>query len=290
MGEDDPRQGHLAHGQGRPALRSLRPWGRTNRAEVTSPMGEDDPCRGLSKKDFRKRYKNLVVEMDSCLPYKTAMVSLNTSCLDYTGNWNPFGKTNGCFLGKIVKTYKSQNGPKGALTAAKRPTYDFRTGLSLSLALEGGGYGPISHATAHAQAGMTIDADKDKQTHDGTSVNANAERTPAGNLSTVTTNAVILDQMKEMFAFAVKKSNEEGKLVASLAKQVETLTAPRSPRPWARTTRTEVTSPMGEDDPHRGHLAHGRGPTSCPETVHPRLSSRNTILGPLDAIPMSRLA
>ncbi|KAH0894357.1 hypothetical protein HID58_056786 [Brassica napus] len=56
--------------------------------------------------------------------------------------------------------------------------------------------------------------------------------------------------------------------------------------PWARTTRTEVTSPMGEDDPHRGHLAHGRGPTSCPETVHPRLNSCNTILGPLDAIPI----
>ncbi|KAF3561502.1 hypothetical protein DY000_02016530 [Brassica cretica] len=66
--------------------------------------------------------------------------------------------------------------------------------------------------------------------------------------------------------------------------------ATRSPRPWARTTRTEVTSPVGEDDPHRGHLAHGRGPTSSPETVHPRLSSRNTILGPLDAIPMSRHA
>ncbi|KAF3522962.1 hypothetical protein F2Q69_00047464 [Brassica cretica] len=45
---------------------------------------------------------------------------------------------------------------------------------------------------------MTIDADKDKQTHDGTSVNANAERTPAGNVSMVTRNAVILDQMKEM--------------------------------------------------------------------------------------------
>ncbi|KAF3599455.1 hypothetical protein F2Q69_00034868 [Brassica cretica] len=60
--------------------------------------------------------------------------------------------------------------------------------------------------------------------------------------------------------------------------------------PWARTTRAEVTSPMGEDDPRRGQLAHGRGPTSCPETVHPHLSSHNTILGPLDAIPMSRLA
>ncbi|KAF2538073.1 hypothetical protein F2Q68_00021677 [Brassica cretica] len=35
--------------------------------------------------------------------------------------------------------------------------------------------------------------------------------------------------------------------------------APRSPRPWARTTSTTVTSPMGEDDQHHGHLAHGRG-------------------------------
>ncbi|KAH0939633.1 hypothetical protein HID58_007094 [Brassica napus] len=34
---------------------------------------------------------------------------------------------------------------------------------------------------------------------------------------------------------------------------------PRSPRPWARTIRAEVTSPMGENDPHRRHLAHGRG-------------------------------
>ncbi|KAL0814394.1 hypothetical protein Bca101_070837 [Brassica carinata] len=78
--------------------------------------------------------------------------------------------------------------------------------------------------------------------------------------------------------------------------------APMSPRPWARMTRTEVTSPMGEDDPHRGHLAHGRGrpaPRSprpwartdlLSRTVHPRLSSRNTILGPLGAIPMSHLA
>ncbi|KAF3501899.1 hypothetical protein F2Q69_00041866 [Brassica cretica] len=66
--------------------------------------------------------------------------------------------------------------------------------------------------------------------------------------------------------------------------------APRSPSPWARAARAEVTSPMGEGGQRRGHLAHGRGPASCPETVHPRLSSPNTILGPLDAIPMSRLS
>ncbi|CAN6868683.1 unnamed protein product, partial [Brassica oleracea] len=61
--------------------------------------------------------------------------------------------------------------------------------------------------------------------------------------------------------------------------------APRSPRPWARTTRAKVISPMGEDDPHLGHLAHGRGPTSCPETMHPRLSSRNTTSGPWTQYP-----
>ncbi|KAF3510482.1 hypothetical protein F2Q69_00006187 [Brassica cretica] len=45
--------------------------------------------------------------------------------------------------------------------------------------------------------------------------------------------------------------------------------APRSPRPWARTTSTIVTSPMGEDDQHRGHLAYGRG-RSMPGSPRPR--------------------
>ncbi|KAF3535699.1 hypothetical protein F2Q69_00022057 [Brassica cretica] len=144
--------------------------------------------------------------------------------------------------------------------------------------LEGEGYGSIYHATAHAQSGMAIDADKDKQTHDGTSVNANAERTPAGNVSTVTTNAVILDQMKEMFASAQKKSDEQGKLMASLTKQDDPRRgllahgrgrpAPRSARPWARTARAEVTLPMGVDGPRRGHLTHGRG-RPAPRSPHP---------------------
>ncbi|KAF3530300.1 hypothetical protein DY000_02040214 [Brassica cretica] len=72
---------------------------------------------------------------------------------------------------------------------------------------------------------MTTNADKDPQTHDGTPVDANDDKTLAGNVSTVTTDAAILDQMKEMFASAQKKTDEQGKLVASLAKQVETLTA-----------------------------------------------------------------
>ncbi|KAF3507586.1 hypothetical protein F2Q69_00009720 [Brassica cretica] len=43
--------------------------------------------------------------------------------------------------------------------------------------------------------------------------------------TTVTADTAILDQMKELFASAQKKSDEQGKLVASLVKQVETLTA-----------------------------------------------------------------
>ena len=69
---------------------------------------------------------------------------------------------------------------------------------------------------------MTTNADKDPKTHDGTPVNANADKTPAGTVSTVTADTVILDQMKEMFASAQKETDEQGKLVASLAKQVET--------------------------------------------------------------------
>ncbi|KAF3562538.1 hypothetical protein DY000_02017096 [Brassica cretica] len=43
MGEDDQHHGHLAHGRGRPAPRSPRPWARMTSATVTSAMGEDDP-------------------------------------------------------------------------------------------------------------------------------------------------------------------------------------------------------------------------------------------------------
>ncbi|KAL0759404.1 hypothetical protein Bca101_075554 [Brassica carinata] len=49
--------------------------------------------------------------------------------------------------------------------------------------------------------------------------------------------------------------------------------APRSPRPWARTTITKVTSPMNEDDQHHGHLAHGRG---RPSPRSPRPWARTT--------------
>ncbi|KAL0886015.1 hypothetical protein Bca101_009998 [Brassica carinata] len=72
---------------------------------------------------------------------------------------------------------------------------------------------------------MATDTGKDKQAPDGPPVDPSVNLTPAGNMSTVTTDAAALAQMKELFASAQKKSDKQDKLVTALAKQVETLTA-----------------------------------------------------------------
>ncbi|KAF3581923.1 hypothetical protein DY000_02030829 [Brassica cretica] len=115
-------------------------------------------------------------------------------------------------------------------------------------AIRRGGYGSISLVTTHAQSDMTTNADKDPQTHDGTPSDANADKTPAGNVSTVTADTV-LDQMKEMFASAQKKMDEQGKLVASLEKQVETLTAKARSKAPRGTTRARSAQPTAENLP-----------------------------------------
>ncbi|KAF3573265.1 hypothetical protein F2Q69_00059312 [Brassica cretica] len=144
--------------------------------------------------------------------------------------------------------------------------------LLRDLALEGGGgYGSISLATTHAQSDMTTNADKDPQTHDGTPVNANADKTPAGNVSTVTVDTAILDQMKVMFASAQKNSDEQGKLVASLAKQVDTLTAKARSKAPRGTTRVRSSRRLDFETPgnraaHADKASSGQNPD---ETLQP---------------------
>ncbi|KAF3519556.1 hypothetical protein DY000_02058728 [Brassica cretica] len=223
--------------------------------------------------------------MDSCLPYKTAMVSLNTSCLNYTGNWNPFGKTNDCFLGKIVKTSKSQNCPKGEKIHVKFPKIIMK-GDKKWKSPSRDVYGPEKVFRGceprNVEKRISLDEvsivseDRLNRGHLAPGRGRPAPRSPRPWART--TRAEITSPLGEDDPRRSHLAHGRGR------------PAPRSPRPWARTTRAEVTSPKGEDDLQRGHLTHGRGPTSHHETVHPRLSSRNTILGPLDAIPMSRLA
>ncbi|KAF2541596.1 hypothetical protein F2Q68_00030181 [Brassica cretica] len=50
--------------------------------------------------------------------------------------------------------------------------------------------------------------------------------------------------------------------------------APRSPRPWARTTGTTVAPPMGKEDQHHGRLVHGRG-RPAPRSPRPLLGVEN---------------
>ncbi|KAF3570246.1 hypothetical protein F2Q69_00059142 [Brassica cretica] len=66
---------------------------------------------------------------------------------------------------------------------------------------------------------------------------------------------MILDQMKEMFASAQKMSDEQGKFVASLVKQVETLTAkakskarsgPQEPAAADSISRLQAIGPHGQ--------------------------------------------
>ncbi|KAF3588234.1 hypothetical protein F2Q69_00029933 [Brassica cretica] len=220
MGEDDPLQGRLAHGRGRPAPRSPRPWARTTRAEVASPMGEDDPRRGhLSHGRGRPAPR-------SPLPWaRTTRAKVTPPMGEDDPRRSHPAHGRGRPAPRSPRPWARMN-----RTEVISPMDEDRPPVPKPLALEGRGYGSTSHATAHAQSDMTIDADKDKQTHDGTFVNANAERTPAGNVSTVTTNAVILDQMKEMFASAQKKLDKQRKVVVSLAKQVETLTGKANSR------------------------------------------------------------
>ncbi|KAF3521820.1 hypothetical protein F2Q69_00046690 [Brassica cretica] len=118
---------------------------------------------------------------------------------------------------------------------------------------------------------MTTNADKDPQMHDGTPFDANADKTLAGNVSTVIADTAILDQMKEMFASAQKKTDKQGKLVASLAKQVETLTAKARSKTPRGTTRTRSGRRFDFETPgnraaHADKASSGQNPD---ETLQP---------------------
>ncbi|KAF2601295.1 hypothetical protein F2Q70_00026181 [Brassica cretica] len=123
---------------------------------------------------------------------------------------------------------------------------------------------------------MTTNGDKYPQTHDGTPVDANADKTSAGNVSKVTADTGILDQMKEMFASAQKKTDEQGKLVASLAKKVETLTAKAGSKAPRRTTRARSGRRLDFKTPgnraaHADKASSGQNPD---ETLQPGAQRR----------------
>ncbi|KAF3536578.1 hypothetical protein F2Q69_00022065 [Brassica cretica] len=81
MGEDDPRRGHLAHGRGRPAPRSPRPWARTTRTkekinvkfpkiiikgdEKWKSPSRDESGPGKDNRDLQGRLESMQVDQTS---------------------------------------------------------------------------------------------------------------------------------------------------------------------------------------------------------------------------------
>ncbi|KAL0733937.1 hypothetical protein Bca4012_010147 [Brassica carinata] len=100
---------------------------------------------------------------------------------------------------------------------------------------------------------MSTDVTKDQPALDGTPVDANAEKTPAGDASAVTAdaNTEALKQMKELFTSAQARAEQQDKLITSLAKQVDTLTArsklPRGSTKACRGRRLDFGSPEARE-------------------------------------------
>ena len=101
---------------------------------------------------------------------------------------------------------------------------------------------------------MSADDLNNQQTRDG---DDNVGRTPAANVAAVNLNTAAFEEVKKMFSTSEKKSEERDKVMSSLAKQVENLTArTRAVLPRGTTRirgrRLDFTTPLDQSDNAQG--------------------------------------
>ncbi|KAF3554928.1 hypothetical protein F2Q69_00013313 [Brassica cretica] len=72
---------------------------------------------------------------------------------------------------------------------------------------------------------MSVDDLNNNQTRDGNTADDSVENTPAANVTAVNVKIAAFEEVHKMFSTFKKKSEERDKVMSSLAKQVENLTA-----------------------------------------------------------------
>ncbi|KAF3569482.1 hypothetical protein DY000_02016626 [Brassica cretica] len=129
---------------------------------------------------------------------------------------------------------------------------------------------------------MSADDLNNQQTRDGDAVDDNVGRTPAANVAAVNLNTAAFEEVKKMFSTSEKKSEEQDKVMSSLAKQVENLTARTRAVLLRRTTRIrgrrlDFATPLD-----RSGNAQGKTSGKNPDEITPAPTRKN--LGDLPLI------
>ncbi|KAH0863670.1 hypothetical protein HID58_080881 [Brassica napus] len=277
MGEDDPRRGDLAHGRGRPAPRSLHPWARTDLLHFLRDKNFDTKMRGVEICPSRFAHIDTtdalgITEDIESLFEKIGLGNIFDLHCDY------YADLTRQFLASARLYHPDEDNP-----VADKAMFSFIVNrqfhsMTIFQLCDVFGFGKGRQSCV---PDFPEHNDFWKFIASGNFISREAKQ---ARIRCEPRNVEKRISLDEVSIISEDRFNQDHLAVGGRRP------APRLPRPWARTPRAEVTSPMGKDDPHRGHFGHGRGSTSCPETVHPRLSSPNKIVGPLDAIPMSRLA
>ncbi|KAF3514701.1 hypothetical protein F2Q69_00006070 [Brassica cretica] len=123
---------------------------------------------------------------------------------------------------------------------------------------------------------MSADYLNNQQTHDGDAVDDNFGSTPAANVTAVNLNTAAFEEVQKMFSTFEKKSEKWDKVMSSLAKQVENLTArTRAVLPRGTTRirgrRLNFTTPLDRSD-----NAQGKTSEQNPDEITPAPTRKNS--------------
>ncbi|KAF2561461.1 hypothetical protein F2Q70_00016580 [Brassica cretica] len=287
MGEDDRRQGHLAHGRGRPAPRSPRPWFVSLIDGMISECGSEASRLARDLSEMQGKWS----ETEAIL--KAIEVSHSAKVSKLEAEIGELERDLGKTASSLLKEKKSRKAKSSEARLAKISSFlgslECIRSRDLALAAVEGGMAVVRALQSETPPSLQAEETRLSDCKGAlAAVDGDFDLVLAYLKSAcflLVSKPVTTESIPEIFR-GCEPRNVEKRIsldeVSIISKDDphrghlahgRGQPAPRSPRPWARTTSTEVTSPMGEDDPHRGHLAHGR---ARPAPRSPRPWARTT--------------